>query len=100
MSGKPSLMTNLLEQILDDLRRLSLAYDRRGLLAMPDAVSGAAHGSSPSPLARDLLLADGLLRNVFGRHDHPADSAPAQLTVFGGTQVGKSTVINVLAHVH
>lgn len=93
-------MSELLENILSDLKRLRLAYERRGLLTMPDS-SRRGHGSAPSPLARDLLLADGLLRNVVGAAtpDTATDAVerPWQVTVFGGTQVGKSTVINVLA---
>ncbi len=95
-------MTELLEHILADLKRLRLAYERRGLLTLADS-SRQGHGTAPSPLARDLLLADGLLRNVVGAAAKSAlDSGnkparPWQITVFGGTQVGKSTVINVLA---
>jgi len=88
-------MADLLEDILADLKRLRLAYERRNLLAMPDASQGG-QGTAPSPLARDLLLADALLRNVVGA-EAPGDARPLHVTVFGGTQVGKSTVINVLA---
>ena len=42
-------MTELLEYILADLKRLRLAYERRGLLAMPDAFHGG-QGTAPSPV--------------------------------------------------
>lgn len=86
-------MTELLENILADLKRLRLAYERRGLLSNSESARPGA-GSAPSPLARDLLLADGLLRNVVGA---ASPGRPFHITVFGGTQVGKSTVVNVLA---
>ena len=63
-------MSVLLENILADLRRLRLAYERRGLLH----VGGDHEGTAPSPLARDLLLADGLLRNVVGADGSAAGS--------------------------
>src|SRR5690606_9241031 len=85
---------NLLENILSDLKRLRLAYERRGLLGARDSAS-ATGGTAPSPLARELLLADGLLRNVIGKR--AVNSSVPHVTVFGGTQVGKSTVVNVLA---
>lgn len=82
---------------MDDLKRLRLAYERRGLLSAEHGARGS-RSSAPPPLARELLLADGLLRNVVGRRDNgqPPQAAP-HITVFGGTQVGKSTVVNVLA---
>lgn len=95
-------MSDLLEKILADLKRLRVAYERRGLLTNRDG-GGASSGSAPSPLARDLLLADGLLRNVVGgaprdsADDSSDDERPFHITVFGGTQVGKSTMANVLA---
>lgn len=104
-------MTTSLENVLQDLQRLRVSYESRGLLAT-SVGSRSTGGSAPSPLARDLLLADALLRNVVGRQVDSASSAadpPDQpvthYAVFGGTQVGKSTVMNVLAgreiaHVH
>lgn len=93
-----------LESILADLRRLRGAYAQRGLL-------GGTVGTAPVPLARDLYLADALLRNVVGRglasnpSDGESSDVPSPLpaspvphvAVFGGTQVGKSTIVNVLA---
>jgi hypothetical protein len=87
-------MTTLLENVLSDLKHLRVSYERRGLLRLADSARLGSAGA-PSALARDLLLADALLRNVVGAPG--ASERPFQYTVFGGTQVGKSTVINVLA---
>jgi hypothetical protein len=96
----------LLEAIIRDFQTLAERYQRAGLLA----------GSEAEPMARRLigerdavlafrwlfLLADGLLRNIVGRwlcsrSQHAQHSEHLQhVTVFGGTQVGKSTCLNVM----
>ena len=54
----------------------------------PDAGTGQAER-----LRRDLLLADAFLRNRVAR----APGGPLHVVVFGGTKVGKSSVVNILA---
>jgi hypothetical protein len=89
----------LLEAIITDFQTLAESYQRAGLLA----------GSTAGPIARLIgerdeimalrrlfLLADGLLRNVVGRWLCRRRHALQHVTVFGGTQVGKSTCLNVM----
>lgn len=92
-------MTTPLENVLSDLQKLRRSYQGRGLLQVRDGRKGDSAGA-PSPLARDLYLAEALLRNVVSRSAGAAsgaDPTAIHYTVFGGTQVGKSTTINVLA---
>lgn len=108
-----------LRSILADLERLAQAYTRAGLLETGEAPRGAEGGGTAAPggrptgpfvpsgaevrdesfrLRRALLLSGALLRNVVGGAILGAyRRRPAHATVFGGTQVGKSTTVNVLA---
>jgi GTPase Era involved in 16S rRNA processing len=79
----------LLQSIIDQLEQLHRAY----------AVSGFLHNHAgegqPGEPGLDALLqfASGLLRNQAGAEP---SRAVRHVTVFGGTQVGKSTVVNIL----
>lgn len=107
-----------LRALLGDLDKLAHAYTRAGLFGEENPGQGSqAAGNqtsragvlpfgSPVSAGRDeafrlrrlLYLAHALLRNtVGGILTGAAKQRPAHATVFGGTQVGKSTTVNVLA---
>lgn len=91
----------LLEQIVADLEKLAASYDKAGLFSASQASSRVTQlvGGHEEVLAlrRALLLVSGLLRNVVGRQLLAASAPPRHVSIFGGTQVGKSTIMNVLA---
>ncbi len=79
-----------------DMAALRRACATAGLLdAPPSAAAAALAGGADRAerLRRDLLLADALLRNRVARED----TGLRHVVVFGGTKVGKSSVINILA---
>lgn len=79
-----------------DMQAVRRAFADAGLLdaAPPDAAVALAGGAAAAAaLRRDLLFADALLRNrVLPRGDRLR-----HVVVFGGTKVGKSSVVNLLA---
>lgn len=90
----------LLESIVTDFQTLAGRYQRAGLLAGSETVPLVRRlvGEREEVLAfrRLFLLADGLLRNVIGPRLWMERPALQHVTVFGGTQVGKSTCVNVI----
>ena len=81
---------------IDDVAALRRACAAAGLLdAPPSAAAAALAGGADRAerLRRDLLLADALLRNRVARED----AGLRHVVVFGGTKVGKSSVVNILA---
>lgn len=78
-----------LDSLVGDLNRLLSVYTVRGTF------QAKGYESAASPLMRDLLLCSALLRNVIGRKEN--QSKYRHVVVFGGTQVGKSAVVNILA---
>jgi hypothetical protein len=90
----------LFESIVADLDVVHGAYERVGLLsnAGPDSLAWTllGGGEDADRFRREVLLVDALVRNrvarlVFNRH------GPRHIVVFGGNNVGKSTVINIMA---
>jgi 50S ribosome-binding GTPase len=90
----------LFKAIVSDLETLRDAYSRAGLLT--DGGQGSlaytllGGGEAADRFRRDTLLLDAVVRNrvarlVFDRH------GPRHVVVFGGNNVGKSTVVNILA---
>ncbi len=82
-----------------DVAALVSHYRSAGLL--DEDASALAHrlvGERADLLAfrRDLLMIDALLRNTIGWHIAGRPDQPRHAVVFGGTQVGKSTCVNVL----
>ena len=94
----------LLNSVLADVTCLIKSYRRAGLLGAPTDVSAptaALHtlvGERGEALAfqRRALLADALLRNTIAWQVLGRAVQPRHAVVFGGTQVGKSTCVNVL----
>ncbi|MEA2790903.1 MAG: hypothetical protein QOG73_3309 [Acetobacteraceae bacterium] len=93
-------MEALFSTLVADLDTVHDAYERAGLLA--DAKPGSlawtllGGGEDADRFRRHALLVDALVRNrvarlVFDR------SGPRHIVVFGGNNVGKSTVVNILA---
>ena len=94
-------MTNqqLLAQLVSDFDVLYRAYARAGLLA-EDAQTETAQkllgsGDDVYRFKRAFLLAEALIRNRVGRLVH--GGGLRHLAAFGGNNVGKSTVVNILA---
>ena len=94
------VLETLFRTIVADLDEVRDAYERTGLLSNADPaslVSTLLGGSENADrFQRDVLLVDALVRNrvarlVFRRQ------GPRHLVVFGGNNVGKSTVVNLLA---
>lgn len=90
----------LFKAIVADLETLRNAYSRAGLLTDGGqgsmAYSLLGGGEAADRFRRDTLLLDAVLRNrvarlVFDRR------GPRHVVVFGGNNVGKSTVVNILA---
>lgn len=77
------------------LDRLADAYRASGYLAKPAQTTGGGV-SKAARLQRLLFLSSALLRNVVLPYAEGRTRATAQVAVFGGTQVGKSTMVNVL----
>jgi hypothetical protein len=91
---------HLLSKIVGDFDTLYRAYELAGLLA-EDASSEAASkllgsGDDIYRFKREFLLAEALIRNRVGRLVY-GDNRLRHLAVFGGNNVGKSTVLNILA---
>lgn len=95
----------LLAAVVDDFDAVHRAYEKAGLLA-EDARTEAAkkllgNGDDVYRFKREFLLADALIRNRVGRAVHGSagggDDGPRHLAVFGGNNVGKSTVVNIVA---
>src|SRR5580704_8709217 len=90
----------LLSRIVDDFEVLNQAYKKAGLLG-EDANTEAAKkllggGEDVYRFKRQFLLADALIRNRVGRLIK-GDGGLRHVAVFGGNNVGKSTVLNILA---
>src|ERR1700712_4283573 len=86
--------------LVADLGVVHDAYERAGLLTDGGPGSLAwtllGGGEDADRFRRQVLLVDALVRNqvarlVFDRH------GPRHVVVFGGNNVGKSTVVNILA---
>jgi hypothetical protein len=82
--------------VLADMQELRRAFATSGLLDVQppaSAVALAGGAAQAERLRRDLLLADALLRNRVARRR----GGLRHVVVFGGTKVGKSSVVNILA---
>jgi hypothetical protein len=90
----------LLAQLVSDFDVLHRAYARTGLLATVAQTATAQRllgsGDDVYRFTRAFLLAEALIRNRVGRLVHGGSSV-RHLAVFGGNNVGKSTVVNILA---
>jgi hypothetical protein len=90
----------LLSQLVSDFDVLYRAYARAGLLAdevyTETAQKLLGSGDDVYRFKRAFLLAEALIRNRVGRLVHGGGSL-RHLGVFGGNNVGKSTVVNILA---
>ncbi len=87
-----------IESVIADVAVLRRSFASAGLLdATPAAAAAALAGGTAGAahLRRDLLLADALLRNRVA--PRPVPGRPRHVVVFGGTKVGKSSVVNILA---
>lgn len=90
----------LFSTVVADLDAVHDAYTRAGLLADagPGSLAWSLLGGAEEAdrFRREVLLVDALVRHrvarlVFNRH------GPRHIVVFGGNNVGKSTVVNILA---
>jgi hypothetical protein len=90
----------LFRSIVDDLNTLHRAYENAGLLndAGPGSLAWTLLGGAAKAdqFRRDALMVDALVRNRVARLALHR-SGPRHIVVFGGNNVGKSTVINILA---
>jgi hypothetical protein len=90
----------LFKAIVTDLETLRDAYSRAGLLN--DGGQGSlaytllGGGEAADRFRRDTLLLDAVVRNRVARLVFDRDG-PRHVVVFGGNNVGKSTVVNILA---
>jgi hypothetical protein len=90
----------LFNSIVADLETLLDAYERAGMLA--DAGPGSlawtllGGGDNADRFRREALMLSALFRLRVARLVFPR-SGPRHLVVFGGNNVGKSTVVNILA---
>jgi len=80
-----------IQPLLFQLDELCSAYEKSGLFG--NGGNRQQSWSGGAQLRRRLQLVRALLRNVLGA----AGGTHQHVCVFGGTQVGKSTVINILA---
>jgi hypothetical protein len=97
MSGRPEL-EHTINAAVADMRALRRAFASAGLLdpnPPPAALALAGGPGGARRLRRDLLLADAFLRNRVAR-PRPAGGL-RHVVMFGGTKVGKSSVVNMLA---
>ena len=94
------VLQTLFRTIVADLAAVHDAYENAGLLgsAGPGSLAWTLLGGSENVdrFQRNVLLVDALVRNrvarlVFERH------GPRHVVVFGGNNVGKSTIVNLLA---
>lgn len=90
----------LLSDIVSDFDALYRSYERAGLLAGEAQTEAAkkllGSGDDLYRFKREFLLAEALLRNRVGRLVYESNDL-RHLAVFGGNNVGKSTVVNILA---
>src|SRR5215475_6731860 len=90
----------LLSQVVSDFDVLYRAYARAGLLAEEAHTETAqkllGSGDDVYRFKRVFLLAEALIRNRVGRLVYGSDDL-RHLAVFGGNNVGKRTVVNILA---
>jgi len=77
----------VLHRFLDRLRQRHAAVERTGIAPIPA-------GPVSTPPVTSLTLAGGVVRDLAA--GEPATARPRQIAVFGPTQVGKSTVVNLL----
>jgi hypothetical protein len=98
--GQMTTTQELLSSIVDDFEVLYQAYKKAGLLAEGADTEAAkkmlGDGDGVYRFKRQFLLADALIRNRLGRQVH-AGGPLRHVAVFGGNNVGKSTVANILA---
>lgn len=80
---------SVLQSLIVDLEHLKSVYQRLEILNEP------GRGSALTPLAREILFCSALLRNVIGRKS--VTFPVGNVVVFGGTQVGKSAVVNIIS---
>ena len=88
-----------LHLIQNDIAALVSSYRQAGLLdEEPKPLAKRLIGERGDMLAfrRTLLLIDALMRNTIGWQINGRPEQPRHAVVFGGTQVGKSTCVNVL----
>jgi hypothetical protein len=90
----------LLSNVVSDFDILYRAYEQAGLLAEQPGTEAAkkllGSGDDVYRFQRQFLLVDALLRNRVGRMLFGGDGL-RHVAVFGGNNVGKSTVTNILA---
>jgi hypothetical protein len=90
----------LLADIVTDFEELAASYRRARFLGSGDGghMARSLLGGRDEVLAfrRLFLLVDALLRNVVGKQLCSSAQSCKHVTVFGGTQVGKSTCLNVI----
>ena len=99
----PNISTTARQEVLQSVQRdmaaLVASYRQAGLLD-EDTQNAASRlvGNRDELLVfrRALLLTDALLRNTIGWQIDGRPEQPRHAVVFGGTQVGKSTCVNVL----
>ena len=91
---------DLLAKVVADFSTLRAAYAKAGLLQDPVPGSSAwrllGSGEDIDRFRREFLLLDALVRNRVARLIIDGGTV-RHLVVFGGNNVGKSTVINILA---
>jgi 50S ribosome-binding GTPase len=90
----------LLSNVVRDFDILYHAYEKAGLLGEHAGTEAAkkllGSGEDVYRFKREFLLAEALIRNRVGRLAHGGNGLK-HLAVFGGNNVGKSTVVNILA---
>jgi hypothetical protein len=94
------VLSETLERVVVDFDQLYECYTNGGLIG-DRAGSGMAKsllggGEDIARFGREFLLIDALVRNRVGRLEG-LDDGHRHLVVFGGNNVGKSTIINILA---
>ena len=89
---------NILEDVVADFGLLRSAYEKAGLLSGRPGLSKKSFSAVAAyrPLRREFLLFDAVLRNRVARL-FLIEVLSRHVVVFGGTNVGKSTIINILA---
>ena len=94
------MLNETLERVVDDFDRLYECYTNGSLIGdsvgagMAKSLLGG--GEDIARFSREFLLIDALVRNRVGRVAGNDDGL-RHLVVFGGNNVGKSTIINILA---
>jgi hypothetical protein len=94
------MQQDLLNSIISDLGKIAEDYSRAGFLDenTRERAARSLIGEAQEILAfrRLFLLSEALLRNVAGKWVYAHGRGPKHVAVFGGTNVGKSTCVNVL----